>query len=230
MRYQSFAFHWLLLWRKFQLKLLCFNLHSMVFFNNYYGYKNLSLFHIKKTTANVLLVNLQKLSLVLTHGNLRDLLINVIIYELFWLIAKITEQSIAHFTHSSFSRHHQRHTDLWSSLRRLGSLLSDHLVNDRHLRKGNREHKELLNACKVSVASLWCRSHISGLFVVCFAAILIQVSVALGFVKRHFNFSKYIWSRNVFIRRWLGGNSGIIRILQAVVEAYNFLIPTGFGL
>ncbi|XP_074608699.1 cilia- and flagella-associated protein 46-like [Acropora palmata] len=31
---------------------------------------------------------------------------------------------------------------------KLGSLLSDHLVNDRHLRKRNREHKELLIACK----------------------------------------------------------------------------------
>lgn len=55
--------------------------HSMLFFNNYYEDRNLSLFHVKKTTANVLLVKLQKLCL--THENLRDLLIVVIIYELF---------------------------------------------------------------------------------------------------------------------------------------------------
>lgn len=102
----------------------------------------------------MLLVNFKSYALVLNHENRHDLFI-VIIYELFWLIAKITNNLLAPFTHLALF------LDVFISFHRLGSLLSDHLVNDTHLRKGNREHKELLIACKVcspsvvSVAHIW---------------------------------------------------------------------------
>ena len=146
----------------------CFDLHSMVFFNNYYEDRNLWLFHVRKTTANVLLVNLQKLCFGLDSWKSPWFT-----YYCYYLGAILTncednEQSMGSF-HALilFTLSSKTHWcvilsfDVFISFRRLGSLLSDHLVNDRHLRKRNREHKELLIACKVcsfsvvSVAHIW---------------------------------------------------------------------------
>ena len=73
------------------------------------------------------------------------------------------------------------------SSHRLGTILSDHLVNDSHLRKGDRQYKDLIVACEVCSRSNALAACVRTGFCAAYSLlkILLRISLGLARLKKH---------------------------------------------